>query len=120
MNEEQQALLFQWFESIANREGFDNCFFKDMDEAVVGKALVWRGNKWRWVPVYESEIMMDIISEQNPEEDPWDALQEYCDIFKGPHTPIINFGAIKEPLIETEQDKYDDDNYEDTGDTEEE
>ena len=108
MNEEQQVLLFQWFESIANREGFDNYFFKDMDEAVVGKALVWRGNKWRWVPVYESEIMMDIISEQNPDVDPWDALQEYCEIFKGPHTPVINFGAIKEPLIETEEEEYDD------------
>ena len=101
---EERVRLKNWFDAWAEREGETLFWHEGMDCALVGKAQVWRVNRWIWVPVYQYELMTEKQMQESPDdEDILDILHEkYLDKYFGHMTPVINYGCIQMPDIQSD------------------
>lgn len=107
MDEAELSVLKQWFENWSLREGESLIWFKDMDEAIVGKALVYRNHKYRYVPLYDYELMVQAACYMD--DDPQEHVDQLIDKYHGHMTPVVNIGRTSHPPDPTEPEEWDDD-----------
>ena len=107
MDEEELVVLKQWFDAWSLREGCTVIWYPEMDPAIVGKAIVWRNGKYRYIPLYDYDLMVQAACYLD--DDPEKYVDDLMSKFHGHMTPVVNIGLTSLPPDPMEPDEdYDD------------
>ena len=123
LGREEFIRLKNWFDVWADREGETVVWHQNMDNALVGKAHVWRAGKFRWVPVYDWHRMVEIVHAEMDVDCADFVDTVYVNKYFGHMTPVIDMAPKRTEHVdvpEEEYDPYDDSSVDEYDDTEDE